>query len=61
MKPERKTMEWTRKDYVLTDDPERIDVDAVHTLLRDTYWARTRSREAVRAQHRQLALLWSLS
>ena len=41
-------MEWTRKDYVLTDDRKRIDVDAAHTLLRGTYWARTCSREALR-------------
>ena len=41
-------MEWARKDYVLTDDRKRIDVDAAHTLLRGTYWARTCSREALR-------------
>jgi hypothetical protein len=41
-------MQWTREGYVLTDDAEQIDVDAVHTLLRDTYWAGTRSRETVR-------------
>jgi N-acetylglutamate synthase-like GNAT family acetyltransferase len=41
-------MQWTREGYVLTDDAERIDVDAVHTLLRDTYWAGTRSKETVR-------------
>jgi N-acetylglutamate synthase-like GNAT family acetyltransferase len=41
-------MQWTREGYVLTDDAERIDVDAVHTLLRDTYWAGRRSKETVR-------------
>ena len=41
-------MEWTYDGYTLTDDRERADVDAVHGLLRDTYWAATRSRELVK-------------
>jgi N-acetylglutamate synthase-like GNAT family acetyltransferase len=41
-------MQWTREDYVLTDERERIDADAVHRLLRDTYWACKRSKKAVR-------------
>ena len=41
-------MQWTHDGYVLTDDPGRIDANAVHALLRETYWAGTRSREAVR-------------
>lgn len=41
-------MDWTRDDYTLTDDHRRADVDAIHALLADTYWAGTRSREAVR-------------
>jgi ribosomal protein S18 acetylase RimI-like enzyme len=40
-------MEWTRDDYILTDDPARADVEAIHGLLKETYWAKTRSREQV--------------
>lgn len=40
-------MEWTRDDYTLTDDPARADVEAIHGLLKETYWAGTRSREQV--------------
>jgi ribosomal protein S18 acetylase RimI-like enzyme len=40
-------MEWTFDDYHLTDDSTRIDLDATHALLRDTYWASGRTREQV--------------
>ena len=40
-------MEWTREDYTLTDDRDRADLDAIHRLLRDTYWASARSRASV--------------
>jgi ribosomal protein S18 acetylase RimI-like enzyme len=40
-------MEWRHEGYVLTDDPGRADLDAVHALLRDTYWAAERSRTQV--------------
>ncbi len=33
--------------YELDDDPDRIDVDAVHSYLTGTYWAEGRSRETV--------------
>jgi GNAT superfamily N-acetyltransferase len=34
--------------YVLDDDPERIDVDAVHRYLaEESYWARGRARDVV--------------
>jgi GNAT superfamily N-acetyltransferase len=40
-------MEWTHGDYILTDERDRADIDAIHNLLRDTYWAATRTRELV--------------
>jgi GNAT superfamily N-acetyltransferase len=40
-------MDWTRGEYVLTEDPKRIDRDAVCQLLADTYWASNRSREMI--------------
>jgi GNAT superfamily N-acetyltransferase len=33
--------------YELDDDPARIDVDAVHAFLTQSYWARGRSRDTV--------------
>jgi ribosomal protein S18 acetylase RimI-like enzyme len=33
--------------YELDDDPDRIDVDAVHAYLTRSYWAEGRSRETV--------------
>lgn len=39
--------EWRFKDYLLTDDPIRLDVDAVCSLLHATYWANDRPREVI--------------
>jgi GNAT superfamily N-acetyltransferase len=33
--------------YELDDDPDRIDIDAVHAYLTNSYWAEGRSRETV--------------
>jgi GNAT superfamily N-acetyltransferase len=38
-------MDWHNGEYVLTDEKNRLDLDAVCGLLRDTYWAADRSRE----------------
>jgi GNAT superfamily N-acetyltransferase len=35
--------------YELDDDPERIDVDAVHAYITESYWAKGRSREKMEA------------
>jgi len=40
-------MEWREKDYTLTDDPARLDLDAVCRLLHSTYWAASRSRDVI--------------
>lgn len=40
-------MDWAHADYILTDERDRADIDAIHSLLRDTYWAATRTRELV--------------
>jgi len=37
-------MDWTHGAYVLTDDKNRLDFDAVCRLLADTYWAADRAR-----------------
>lgn len=53
-------MEWTHGEYTLTDDPARLDLDAVCALLRTTYWASDRPRafveEAIR--HSLCVGLW---
>ena len=35
--------------YELDDDPERVDVDAVHAYVTGSYWAKGRSRETMDA------------
>jgi GNAT superfamily N-acetyltransferase len=32
--------------YELDDDPERVDLDAVHRFISESYWAKGRPREA---------------
>jgi len=41
-------MEWHKGAYVLTDDSDRVDVEAVHAWLTATYWAKERSKDVVR-------------
>lgn len=41
-------MEWSYQDYRLTDERARVDVRAVHALLRGTYWAAERPPERIR-------------
>ena len=38
-------MEWQREAYTLTDETARLDLAAVVTLLRSTYWAAERPVE----------------
>jgi ribosomal protein S18 acetylase RimI-like enzyme len=40
-------MEWTRDDFTLTDDPDRIDFAALCSLLWGTYWAEERGHEVI--------------
>jgi GNAT superfamily N-acetyltransferase len=42
-------MEWTNGDYVMTDDPARLDLDEVCALLATSYWAKNRPREIIEA------------
>ena len=46
-------MEWQRKDVTLTDDQNKIAIEAVCNLLRSTYWADKRAREIVERSVRQ--------
>ena len=50
-------MEWRRGDYVISDDPARLDVEAIHRYLHDeSYWAKGIPREVV-----DRSLRWSLN
>jgi len=40
-------MEWTRDDFVITDDPGRIDSGRTFELLAETYWSIRRPRDVV--------------
>ena len=41
-------MEWTRDGYTISDDPARVDADAVYRYLHDeSYWARGVPRDVV--------------
>jgi GNAT superfamily N-acetyltransferase len=41
-------MEWTHDGYTISDDPDRVDVDAVHRYLsQESYWAPGVPRDVV--------------
>jgi GNAT superfamily N-acetyltransferase len=40
-------MQVTRDSYEINDDKSRLDLDVIHALLKDTYWAANRSRETI--------------
>jgi GNAT superfamily N-acetyltransferase len=39
--------EAVRDGFLISTDPERLDLDAIERLLRSAYWAPTRSRESI--------------
>ncbi len=39
--------EWRHGDYLLTDDPRGLDLDAVCAMLHSTYWAHDRPRSVI--------------
>jgi GNAT superfamily N-acetyltransferase len=49
-------MRWTKGEFSVVDDLSAIDVDAVHSFLSQSYWAKGRSRMVV-----ELAMERSLS
>jgi GNAT superfamily N-acetyltransferase len=40
-------MEWRRGDFTISTDRERLDRDAIHEFLRNSYWAKGIPREVV--------------
>src|SRR5215510_13898982 len=47
MSAPRPAHEWRRDEYLLTDDPRRLDLDVVCALLHSTYWAEDRPRSVI--------------
>src|SRR5262245_37620653 len=39
--------EWTRGEYTISTDRQRLDLDVIHGFLTRSYWAEGRSRERV--------------
>jgi len=36
-------MLWERGDFLITSDQNRVDIDALHAMLSQTYWANWKS------------------
>ncbi len=47
-------MEWTKDEFVLTDDSRRLDLERTFTLLQGTYWGVRRPREVVTRSNRNV-------
>src|SRR3954469_86074 len=45
-------MKWEEGSILLSDDPPRVDFDAIEAALRTTYWADDRPREVIEAAFR---------
>jgi GNAT superfamily N-acetyltransferase len=39
--------EWTRGEYTISSDRERLNIDVIHGYLSRSYWAADRSRERI--------------
>jgi predicted N-acetyltransferase YhbS len=40
-------MIWEKDDYTISSERRSVDIDALHDMLKRSYWAKDRSREAV--------------
>lgn len=40
-------MEWHRDAYTISDEPGRLQLDAIFRLLGSTYWAQDRAKDAI--------------
>ena len=40
-------MNWQKKNFTISSDKEWVDIDALYGMLRQSYWARDRTREEV--------------
>ena len=40
-------MIWEKDNYTVSSEKKHVDVDVLHDMLRSSYWAKDRSREAI--------------
>jgi len=40
-------LEWTKDDFLISDDPSLLDVDMIHTFLTQSYWAKRVPKDVV--------------
>ena len=40
-------MIWEKDNYKISSEKKHVDIDVLHDMLRSSYWAKNRSREAV--------------
>jgi len=40
-------MEWKKDSFLVSDDPNQLDVEAIHSFLTRSYWAEGRKKEVV--------------
>jgi N-acetylglutamate synthase-like GNAT family acetyltransferase len=43
----RTNVRWHKDEFMISDERELADTDAVYSLLKETYWAKNRSKETV--------------
>ncbi|WP_425450964.1 GNAT family N-acetyltransferase [Saliterribacillus persicus] len=41
-------LEWEKETYVISDEKDKIDLEKVHQLLSQTYWAKDRTLTTIR-------------
>ena len=44
---EKKIFEQRRNDFLISTDRDRLDINAIHAFLTESYWAQGRSKETV--------------
>ncbi len=40
-------MIWEKNNFIVSSEKKHVDIDVLHNMLRSSYWAKDRSREAV--------------
>jgi len=53
-------MRWTKGQFEVDTDLERLDLDFVHKQLKQTYWGKDRSKKIVQAGFRESKVVFGL-
>lgn len=51
-------MEWVRDNFVITDELERVDIEAVYDFLSRAYWSKRRDRATIRKSLAHSVCFW---